>query len=386
MEMKLENLQQFLDECSGTALRYRQRKQIIVPEKCNIFPIISDLYYRENLHSDLLAYFFKQDASHGAGNKFLFVFLELLKNINPSVVFNNPQRLSVFRERGRVDIAICNEEQKQVILIENKINGATDQPFQLVRYYQGFIQKGYDVLAIVYLSLDGGKRPSNFSGWTDEEKRKIADKLICLAAYNEGLTDLYKHWLIPCMQQVSDPDVLSLLRQYGHLLQLLNKNSMDYQNIDAFYEIIRIDQEKYKTALSIRNMIGDLPHFLAEHILHEHDHCKVVFPHLWIYKDEEFPMAVFQDCMLADNFNLTIDVEVQFESIEITVFERMGNLSVGNNDLIHPLLQMVKEGDKFIYDPARNRYVNKYLLPEDKQGVDEFINDLTEEIKRIKNI
>ncbi|MDD3509012.1 MAG: PD-(D/E)XK nuclease family protein [Parabacteroides sp.] len=53
----------------------------------NLFTLISDLYYRENFHRDVIYEFLNQNGSHKKGNKYLMLFLDML-NIDYNL-FNN---------------------------------------------------------------------------------------------------------------------------------------------------------------------------------------------------------------------------------------------------------------------------------------------------------
>ena len=44
----------------------------------NVFTLTSDLYYRENFHSDIIAAFLNPKAKHNEGNLFLDAFIDML--------------------------------------------------------------------------------------------------------------------------------------------------------------------------------------------------------------------------------------------------------------------------------------------------------------------
>ena len=85
----------------------------------------------ETKHSELLGYLLKPWEKHGQGNTFLHSFLGMLEVPNPE-----QGKWQVFIERGYIDILIKRTiPHPSVIIIENKSNGAGDQPNQLYRYW-----------------------------------------------------------------------------------------------------------------------------------------------------------------------------------------------------------------------------------------------------------
>ena len=119
----------------------------------NIFKVISDTWYRENFHSDVLKKILE--------NREIFdSFIDIIKHDNIDI--NNYNEYSVEREKGRVDLAIVGDGH--VIIIENKIFWACDQDEQLFRYYQYYKNdRKIEVDAIIYLSPNKDKTPSNNS-------------------------------------------------------------------------------------------------------------------------------------------------------------------------------------------------------------------------------
>jgi len=85
----------------------------------------------ETKHSELLGYLLKPWEKHGQGNTFLTSFLDMLGVPDPDKGDWHPTI-----ERGRIDILLKRTTPyPSVIIIENKSNGADDQPNQLYRYW-----------------------------------------------------------------------------------------------------------------------------------------------------------------------------------------------------------------------------------------------------------
>lgn len=101
----------------------------------NVFTLSSDFYYRENFHSDIIKAFLSPIEKHNEGNKYLDLFIDLLNKTNNSKVSKGDfQGATVEREKHDIDLLITDEESKKAIIVENKINNATDQQRQLPRY------------------------------------------------------------------------------------------------------------------------------------------------------------------------------------------------------------------------------------------------------------
>ena len=106
----------------------------------NIFSLFNDNLHipiRETMHSRLIKFLLDKNESHGQGSLFLIEFLKMIG-------IESPEKGSwlVTAEIGRIDVKIERKYPQSVILIENKSNGAQDQPHQLYRYwYQAIYNK-----------------------------------------------------------------------------------------------------------------------------------------------------------------------------------------------------------------------------------------------------
>ncbi len=125
----------------------------------NIFKMLG---VSEVLHSYLISDLLDPFGRHGQKRLFLDLFLHRLK-IGSSVTDN----WIVTAETGRIDILIRRQSPPTVIIIENKSNGAIDQPNQLYRYWyqQVYNIEGEDAYKnpsnkIIYLAPDDWKTPA----------------------------------------------------------------------------------------------------------------------------------------------------------------------------------------------------------------------------------
>src|SRR5690554_5644349 len=112
----------------------------------------------ENFHSDIISELLNPNGSHKESTLPAYEFLRFLnKFYKVNIDVTDFQNMSAFRELGRIDIALFDNESKKAVIIENKINSAPDMDDQLTRYYDWCVDKGYEVKCIVYLTLAGEK-------------------------------------------------------------------------------------------------------------------------------------------------------------------------------------------------------------------------------------
>ena len=132
-----EKLINFL-ESQRKLLKNYQNEKDKDDDNLNLFSSISDAYKRENYNSDILAFILTPKAM--GDKKYLEGFLKFIGlktiEIDSFVSENNINSTIIKREENRIDILIKNEKTEKAIIIESKINGAEDQPMQLVRYYK----------------------------------------------------------------------------------------------------------------------------------------------------------------------------------------------------------------------------------------------------------
>jgi hypothetical protein len=196
----------------------------------NLFCIISELYYRENFHSDILRALIDPKGKHQEQETFLHLFLEFIKSHGAKINLLDYSNALIEREEGRVDLCIKDEDSKKAIIIENKINNAGDMVRQLPRYLDYVRANGYNCDAIIYLRLNGNTGPDT-TGWTDVERTQVAALLKVICAYDETEKDLLRGWIFKCEKIANNPDAQHILRQYGNFTTVRFRNEV---NIDDF--------------------------------------------------------------------------------------------------------------------------------------------------------
>lgn len=231
-------------------LTQNKKRQVVY----NLFTISSYTSHLENFHSDILASLMNPQGLHQQGDTFLMLFIEYLnKFYQTNIDSSNFKDARVSRETGRLDIWIRDETSKQSIIIENKINNATDMAQQLDRYFDyAENQKKYPVKAVVYLSLDGSKKaPASVENFDSIVKN--------LAAFSNNSNDLVNGWLKPSLNVASNMDSQSVLHQYINLLQHLSNSNMDSKNLEELYHFISTNHavDTVKSISEMYNRLGE---------------------------------------------------------------------------------------------------------------------------------
>ena len=246
---------------------YNEAKNSQPENPFNVFTMASDLYYRENFHSDIIRVFLDPSENHNEGNVFLYAFIDFINDKFGDKVCISKQdyeSAKAEREPGRIDILVSSEASKHCIIIENKMNNAPDTHRQLPKYYDRMTGLGYKVDAIVYLPLDANKRPDQ-SIWTETDKQHVLPLLCPVPAYHKKGMNLVNGWLEPCTLKTKNLDCVSVLRQYSELIKILSNNIMDNVILNKFYQSL-INEKSLETALSVKNMLQDLPIFMADRL------------------------------------------------------------------------------------------------------------------------
>ena len=259
-----------------------------------VFEIISDLYYRENFHSDLIAFFLNPNQNHGYGTLGIELLMELISRssgwqLDPA----NYVDAIVVREEGRIDILIKDEYSKHAILIENKMNNAGDMDRQIPRYCDILEKQGFTVDAAIYLPMLKYKTPDK-STWEVNDFR-WASKIIVIPAVSDiNELSLTKDWLEPLAEQCKNKDVASTIRQYIYLITKNSNYTMDKISFDKLYNYL-LQDDHLDSANSLVSMMNDLPKYLAQRIYDLYSGRCFPFTKVWIYRDTD---AVFEECMI----------------------------------------------------------------------------------------
>lgn len=185
--------------------KIKQRYKLNIEKKFNIFSTISDQYQKENLHSDIIRAILGQDCDCFKSEYIMKEFLKFI-GLKSDEIFSNISSLVVQREystltnndndKGRVDLLIYDDTN--AIIIENKINGASDMDNQLAKYYEQLNNEEKKVLKIVYLTLNDSEGPKNLGQYGKSYQKylkNIKEKLICISAVSDNKKKSFSDFL-----------------------------------------------------------------------------------------------------------------------------------------------------------------------------------------------
>lgn len=373
-----EHIQQvgnFLQTNSLLANKYTNHKHDIGNVGFNIFTISSDIYFRENFHSDILKSLLDPSEKHEQLNLYLNIFIDLLNSIgnNTGIKKEDFKNAEVIRERYNIDILITDDFTKKAIIIENKINNAVDQPRQLPKYYER-LKENYTVEAIVYLTLNTSKKPQK-NDWTVQELVEIDPILKPIPSYDRKCTNLYTNWIIPSIIQSTNTDSLFILRQYGHLIKYLNSSTMDTISLEKFYNNLK-EEDNLKTSISIRNMLNDLPEYMAIRIEDRYKDRCYPFKNVWRYQRRD---TVFEEFTM-ENLYLKLDVWCGLDGYKIHFW----NPKDDNYDMKKQLEEHITSTSAFEYDNGKINNIIRFFNFNEEEHLFNFIDELKVELKKLK--
>ena len=208
----------------------------------NIFELISDIYYRENFHSDIIAQLLRNEI-------ILKNFLDFI-----GVDKSKYENYEVEREESKIDILIKTE--KNCIIVENKLNWAKDMPEQLFRYYSECKNnKKLEVDKIVYLSPNSWKQPE------EQSIKEIPKELIkTIIGYDGENNDFYTMVLQKSLEEMNNKEPKEWRLLLEHYLKILRKTGVTKMDTltKKFYEKIKEEPQEYEKIKLIVNMYNNL--------------------------------------------------------------------------------------------------------------------------------
>jgi hypothetical protein len=219
-------------------------------EQFNIFKILGIGHYEVGTHSPMLGNLLNPKGSHGQGDVFLRLFLNLMGIANfdmDSARLELEYHIGTVTDKsgGRIDIVIL-DGSGNAIFIENKIY-AGDQENQLRRYRQRD-QRAHLFYLTLHCTLP--------SGFTEETLREINVTCISYATH-------IRDWLAACQKEAASlPHVRESISQYLHLImeltgqsttqtmnqELIGKITADDDSLAAYFALTS-ELENVKVAL-----------------------------------------------------------------------------------------------------------------------------------------
>lgn len=345
----------------------------------NLFYLISDHYYRETFHSDIIAALLSPKEKHGGGNLYLNLFLDMI-----GVDKSDYQDAGVYKEYGtndgtlggRIDIFIEGKDNHCVV-IENKLNNAGDTCRQLPKYY-GYLKNKYTIDKFVYLPLNPYKTPDK-SDWSDEERKNIDDRLIIIPAYQEGRKNLIENWLIIAEKETitENEDARIIIKQYITVLRNLTIDIMSATKLESFYnEMIKGDN--LETALSVRDMLNNLPEYMAKRIVDKYSSNYEPFEKVFLFSTSSKKAAVLHEAKKND-ISFSVDIYCNELGYEIVFFNRQGNIP--EEDFANLKISLKDALNGFEKRPNVNNQYELRLGFNEEVKVQSFVDDLLKELR-----
>ncbi len=222
-------------------------------ERFNVFEILGLTSNETRTHSAFIGELLNPKAYHGAGTKFLELFLneiEFEKFEMQSTKIDIEKYVGPipndYESGGRVDLFI-SDCKRNCVLIENKIY-AEDQHKQLYRYYKYCKNPENNNFQIIYLNLNG-ESPSSNSTEGNDYKLKIGEHFKIIS-YKENIIN----WLTKCAISADDkPIVREAINHYITLIKNLTGQSNIKKMEQEITTLLLTDIERFKSAKAIKD-------------------------------------------------------------------------------------------------------------------------------------
>lgn len=342
-----------------------------------IFEIISNLYYRENIHSDLIAFLLDPTQNHNYGLLGLRLFIDLInKKTGWSIDSSYYELAEVVREQNKIDILIKDNHSMRAILVENKMNKAPDMDRQIPRYCDILIDQGYQIDAAIYLPLNRFKKPDE-STWNEEDKQWENLIVNIPAVSSKEDISLVRDWLNELSNKSINPDVKSIIRQYSYLIMKLNELDMDNESFKELYDYLMNNEgDNLDTALSFVEMMNRFPQYLAQRLCNLYSDNCAPFAETWLYNKT---VAVFENYMV-EGISFYMDVSCYIDHYYIKLSVRNGELSNKYTSIKNMLkTKGIRAFDVF---EEENEYCISCQLPI-KTAIDEFVTSILKNLRLI---
>ena len=235
------------------------------------------------------------------------------------------------------------------------------------KYLENTVGRGYDVVAIVYLPLDSNKIP-NQHDWTKKEIGEINKKLVIIPTSNGSQKDFLNGWIRQCELVSKNIDALSVIKQYGGIINNISINNMDNRIMSKFHKLV---SENYETVIETNKLMTKLPHYLAKKISEHYEIPPKPFTKVWIWNNT---VAVI-DMYIIDGHCFTIDVTCSIERYSLQLFSRD---SIGNN-MIEEILRDIGLDREMTLKGGR--FSKEFLFPKQELELFEFIDSLCKKLQ-----
>ena len=336
-------------------------------ERC-VFRSISDAFYRENFHSDLLAYYLEEPLV----KRKLIDWLNEGREEKDRLIYSEYEYGKVMREDRRIDILLLSNDGSEAILIESKSNDADDQFRQLPRYVEALSRNNCETMAILYLTLSTTKNATT-EDWTTDEVSAIR-KLICPAKLVGGGSFAEK-LIDPVLQESNDIRLSGLSLEIKKLFHYLVYGDINMSTLAEFAAELK-EGKNYDQLKQIIKAYNDLPRFWRDTYKHKIEDVFRKRPvggtnvQIGLYKQT----CVYVDRIYIEGKHIAVDTVFSHDCVEISVVGRAG---CSEND-IDGIKGSFGETWPFSdeRDESLKRYIKRINSPFDEQAILSFLEQV----------
>lgn len=281
-EVNTLQIQNLLNQVYSSQKHFNEIAKV-TGENFNVFSIMSMERNEVYTHSAILCELLDPNGSHGQGDIFLNIFIDIINkkidiNKNNSIpILNNCSAHKEFfvgevtidkTFGGRIDIYITNK--KCSLIIENKID-AGSQTNQLLRYYNYGKQNYNDNFWLIYLQKmeeNHYEDDLNYTtGFGNELLKdiplKIKDRVIKITYQHEIL-----EFLNLCLKEtVHLPIIRETLNQYIFLIKKITNQSTNIIMSESLVKLITSSPENVESAMTINGNINAIKSELVKKLL-----------------------------------------------------------------------------------------------------------------------
>lgn len=349
----------FLNSLIVPVLHYKESDQYN-----SIFKEISENYYYENYHSDILAYYLKRPIV----KKYFIDWLNhrTVNNKSP-ILFEDYQFGEVFRERGRIDLLIFSNDKNSAIIVENKSNDASDQARQIFRYFYSLEKQGISVDRIFYLNKNSNKLPE-LADLNDEERKQIKEKTVVgqLVGHNSFTEKVINQVLIDS----NDIRLSAISQEIRDLFYSVTYGEINMEDLSSFVTELKQNDNLSNLKKAIL-AYQDLPVYFTA-VYKNYIMKKETGHKIFLHK----PNCLVIDHIFRFNKQFAIDIWFYPEKLDFSILCRNGN----DSDIENLRSEM---GSRFPFKEfSYGRYRFFYDDPFNDEAIKKILDELLNQFKK----
>jgi hypothetical protein len=304
----------------------------------SIFREISSVFYYENYHSDILAYYLKNEDVKYEFINWLNEYIISDKTIDIEEYYDG----KVIREKTRIDVTLLNYNESKAIIIENKSNNAGDQFKQLFRYYSELDKKGINIEAILYLNKDSIKQP-DLSSLNINQINEIKNVLVCGKLV--GVNSFVENVINKVIANTDDIRLNGLSQEIREFFNYIVYGEMNMENMENFIAELNKNDNLNKLEKSI-DAYNDIPKYLAKKYMEYINKHEIDFKP-WFWRDWYIAIDVKKN-----RVNYTVDINFSLDNVKFKIFMRTGSEKY--------LLELKeKAGSNWIFNDEYNIFIEE---------------------------